>query len=209
MIGFRVVGARAEPHAAAPTVVFTVRMEDPTGGRIHAIALQAQLRIEPARRRHDADEAQLLDEVFGEPSRWGQTLKPLHWAEIARMVPAFEGSADIEIAVPCTYDLDVAASKYLHAMRAGHVPVLFLFRGTVFVETERGFSVSMLPWDREASFDLPTATWRAAMDAFFPEQGWLRLHRDVLDALLVFKSTRALPSWDAVMRALLVTETTS
>jgi hypothetical protein len=44
---------------------------------------------------------------------------------------------------------------------------------------------------------------RVAMDSFFPDQGWLRLHRDVLDALLAFKAQRALPSWDAVMQDLL------
>jgi hypothetical protein len=91
----------------------------------------------------------------------------------------------------------------MHAVRGGSVPVQFLFRGTVFVETEHGFDVSMLPWDREASYDLPADTWRAAMDAFFPDQGWLRLHRDVLDSLLEFKIARALPSWDAVIRDLL------
>ncbi|MBX3226613.1 MAG: hypothetical protein KIT84_31860 [Labilithrix sp.] len=206
MIGFRVTGARADPHAAAPTIVFGLRIEEPSGAHIHAIALQAQLRLEPARRRHDPDEQHALGEVFGEPGRWGQTLRPLHWADVARMVPAFEGSTEIDVAVPCTYDLDVAASKYLHAMRDGAVPVRFLFRGTVFVASERGFSVSMLPWDREAAFDLPVATWRATMDAFFPQQGWLRLGRDVLDALVTFKSSRALPTWDAVMRELLGAE---
>jgi hypothetical protein len=101
------------------------------------------------------------------------------------------------------YDLDIASTKYFHAVQTGTIPVLFLFRGTVFIPSETGFAVSMLPWDREASFDLPAATWRAAMDSFFPEQGWLRLHRDVLDKLLVFKSTRGLAGWDDVMRDLL------
>jgi hypothetical protein len=203
MIGFRVVGARADEHAAAPSVTFTLRIDEPNGGHVHAIALQAQVRVEPARRRHSAEEQKALGEVFGEPSRWGQTLRPLQWAEISRVVPAFEGTCEIEVPVPCTYDLDIASSKYFHAIRAGSVPVLFLFRGTVFVPSERGFSVSMLPWDREAAFDLPAATWRAAMDSFFPGQGWLRLHRDVLDSLTAFKAERALASWDAVIRELL------
>lgn len=203
MIGFRVTGARAEAHAASPTVSFTLRIDEPAGGRIHAIALQAQVRIEPARRRHDREEQQALGDLFGEPSRWRQTLRPLLWTEISRVIPAFERECEVEVSVPCTYDLDVVSTTYFHALRGGAVPVLFLFRGTVFVESERGFAVSMLPWDREASFDLPVATWRAAMDSFFPNQGWLRLHRDVLDALLAFKSTHAHGSWDAVMRDLL------
>jgi hypothetical protein len=203
VIGFRVTGARAEQHAASPTVVFTLRVDEPMGGRVHAIALQAQIRIEAGRKRYAPAEQVALGEVFGEPSRWRQTLRPLLWAEVSRVVPAFEGGCEVELALPCTYDLDVASAKYLHAIREGTVPILFLFRGTVFVEGERGLEVSMLPWDREASFDLPVATWREAMDGFFPDQGWLRLHRDVLDSLLVFKAARALPSWDAVMRDLL------
>ena len=168
VISFRVVGARAEPHAAAPTVTFTLRIDEPASVRIHAIALQVQIRIEPARRRHDPDEQRVLGEVFGEPVRWRQTMRPLMWTEAARVVPAFEGSCDVDLAVPCTYDLDVASSKYFHAIRGGAVPVLFLFRGTVFVESERGFTVAMLPWDREASFDLPAQTWREAMELVLP-----------------------------------------
>jgi hypothetical protein len=203
VIGFRVLEARAELHAASPTIVFKLRIDDPSASRVHAIALQAQVRIEPARRRYDESEQRPLAEVFGEPSRWGKTQRPLLWTEVSRVVPAFEGSFEIEVAIPCTYDLDLASTKYFHAIRGGDVPLLFLFRGTVFTEGERGLAVTMLPWDREASFALPVTTWREAMDGFFPDQGWLRLHRDVLDSLLAFKASRALPSWDAVMQDLL------
>lgn len=64
---------------------------------------------------------------------------------------------------------------------------------------ERRARGDFLPWDREAAFALPIATWRAAMDAFFPGQGWLRLRRDLLDGLLARKARRALPTWDAVV----------
>jgi hypothetical protein len=203
VIGFRVLEARADAYAAAPTIKFKLRIDDPSASRIHAIALQTQVRIEPGRRRHDEAEQRPLAEVFGEPSRWGKTQRPLLWTEVSRMVPAFEELCEIEISIPCTYDLDLASTKYFHAIRGGDVPLLFLFRGTVFTESSTGLAVSMLPWDREASFALPAATWREAMDSFFPDQGWLRLHRDVLDSLLVFKAQRALPTWDAVMQDLL------
>ncbi|MDB4995483.1 MAG: hypothetical protein JWM74_2915 [Myxococcaceae bacterium] len=203
MIGFRVLAARADAYGAAPTIKFKLHIEEPSAAHIHAIALQVQVRIEPARRRHDEAEQRPLAEVFGEPSRWGKTQRPLLWAEVSRVVPSFEGSCEIEIPIPCTYDLDLASTKYFHAIRGGDVPLLFLFRGTVFTDTGAGLAVSMLPWDREASFALAATTWREAMDSFFPDQGWLRLHRDVLDSLLAFKAQRALPTWDAVMQDLL------
>jgi hypothetical protein len=183
--------------------VFKMNVEAPGGGRIHAIALQVQIRIEPARRSHDAGEQRGLTELFGEPSRWSRTQKSLLWTEVSRIVPAFEGECAVDLAVPCTYDLDLASTKYIHALRSGSVPLVFLFRGTVFTEGERGLVVSMLPWDREASFELPASTWRAAMDELFPDQGWLRLRRDVLDELLALKAERALTSWDAVIESLL------
>jgi hypothetical protein len=203
MMEFRVSSARAEPHSASPAVTFGLRVEEPSRARIHAVALAVQIRIEAGRRSHSPEEQAALQGVFGEPSRWSRTLRPLLWTEVSRVVPAFTGSCEVELAVGCSYDLEVAASQYLHALRGGGVPLLFLFRGTVFTESAGGFSVSMLPWDREASFELPVATWRAAVDAFFPDQGWLRLHRDVLDSLLAFKAARAHASWDAVMRDLL------
>lgn len=203
MIAFRVAEGRAELNAASPTIIFKVRIDAPGAGPIHAIALQVQLRVEPARRSHGPEEQRSLMELFGEPSRWSRTQRSLFWSELSHVVPAFEGECEVELRVPCTYDLDLASTKYFHALRGGTVPLAFLFRGTIFAERERGLGVSMLPWDREASFELAAATWRAAMDGFFPDQGWLRLRRDVLDDLLAFKAERALPSWDAVMESLL------
>lgn len=207
MIRLRVTGACAVAHTAAPTVAFTVRIDASANAHIHAVALQTLIRLEPGRRHHNQAEQRALFELFGEPSRWTQTLQPLFWAEVSRIVPAFQGSCEIELVVPCSYDLYIASSKYLHAIRGGPAPLQFLFRGTVFTEVESGFDVSMIPWDRQAAFDLPAETWRAAMDAYFPDQGWLRLHRDVIDSLIEFKAARALPSWDAVVRDLLASHT--
>ena len=43
--------------------------------------------------------------------------------------------------LPCTYDFDVSGATYLHALRDGEVPLLFLFSGTVFCRGRTGFSV--------------------------------------------------------------------
>jgi hypothetical protein len=205
VIALRVVRARPEAHAASPTVAFTLQVEEPTGRAVHAALLHVQVRVEPARRRHLTEEQAAMVDVFGEPSQWSRTLRPLLLADVSRVVPAFQGKCDVELPVLCTYDLEVAATKYVQALRDGAVPLSFLFRGTVFFAGETGLTVEMVPWDREASFDLPVATWRAAMDAFFPEQGWVRLRRDVLDSLLAFKAARAHATWDEVMRDLLET----
>lgn len=41
------------------------------------------------------------------------------------------------------------------------------------------------------------------MDLYFPEAGWIRLRRDILDTLSRFKSQHGIPSWDATMETLL------
>ena len=48
------------------------------------------------------------------------------------MVRGFTGDVEFDLPVPCTYDFEVAAAKYLHALRDGEVPLRVLFSGTVF-----------------------------------------------------------------------------
>jgi hypothetical protein len=63
--------------------------------------------------------------------------------------------------------------------------------------------VTQIPWDTESALRVPVRAWREMMDHYFPNSGWLRLHKDTLDALLRCKARRALASWDEVMRVLL------
>lgn len=200
---FAVTGVRPDPYAAAPVLGFRLRIEESAGAAIAAIALRCQIRIEPQRRRYSADEAATLLELFGETPRWGDTLKPFLWTNVTAMVQAFVGSVDMELPVPCTYDFEIAAAKYLHALRDGEVPLLFLFSGTIFTKGEGGLSVTQVPWDKEARYGLPASAWRDLMNLYYPDSGWLRLRRDTLDALLRFKATRVLATFDDVVAALL------
>jgi hypothetical protein len=200
VIGFRVTGARAEPYAAAPTLIFELGVE---AGAVESIALRCQIRIEPRRRRYTPAEEQQLVELFGATPRWGDTLKPFLWTHVATVVPGFTGTTQVELPVPCSYDLDVAAAKYFHGLEDGEIPLLFLFSGTVFARGPNGLSAAQIPWDREASYRLPVPVWRAVMDAYFPNSGWLRLRRETLDALTRVKARRALPTWDDVIAVLL------
>ncbi|MEV4379839.1 DUF6084 family protein [Streptosporangium sp. NPDC049644] len=200
---FDCVGVRAEAYAAFPTLVFRLRVTDPSPDGVHSIALRCQIRVEPRLRRHSDTEAELLGDLFGDPSRWGDTLKPLQFANVSVMVPAFTGSTEVDLPVPCGYDLEVAAGRYFAALDEGEIPMLMLFSGTVFARAPGGFSVSQVPWHHEARCRLPVAVWRELMDRYFPDSGWLRLRRDTLRELGRFKSARALTSWDETLELLL------
>ncbi|MGW0710885.1 DUF6084 family protein [Streptomyces sp. NPDC002643] len=199
---FACIGARADRYAAGPTLVLRLRVTAADNARVHALALRCQLRIEPARRGYEPAEADALADLFGERSRWGSTLQPVQFAQVPLMVPSFTGEIEADLVVPCTYDMDIAAARYLNALTDGEVPLLMLFSGTAFTG-DGGFRVEPVPWDREATFRLPVATWREMIEQHFPGCGWIRLPRDTMDALLAHRSRHALPSWEATIEALL------
>jgi hypothetical protein len=198
---FEILGAEAVPHAAAPTLRFRLRVIDPSGVPVHAIALAVQLQLEPARRRYDeATRARLVD-LFGEPERWGATTtRSFLWAQVGTVVPAFNGRADFTVDVPCTYDLEVAAAKYLYSLPDGEAPLAMHFSGTIlFGELQ----IAMVPWSCTASWKLPVATWREMMAAYYPGGGWVRLENETLDKLAERKARDGLPSFDATVAGLL------
>ncbi|MEV6654369.1 DUF6084 family protein [Streptomyces sp. NPDC051219] len=199
---FTCTGVRADQHAAGPTLVFRLRITASEGARVHALALRCQIRIEPARRGYEAAEADGLADLFGERSRWGSTLQPVQFAQVPLMVPGFTGETETDLVVPCTYDMDIAATRYFGALSAGEVPLLMLFSGTAFTGAG-GFHVEPVPWDREASYRMPVEVWQEMVQQHFPGCGWIRLPRDTMEALLAFRSRRALPSWEATLRVLL------
>ncbi|KUN81191.1 DUF6084 family protein [Streptomyces griseoruber] len=199
---FTCTGVRADRYAAGPTLVFRLRVTASGDLPVHALALRCQIRIEPARRGYDDAEADGLNDLFGERSRWGTTLNPVQFAQVPLMVTAFTGETEADLVVPCTYDLDIAATRYLAALTDGEVPLLMLFSGTAFTGSG-GFRVEPVPWDREAPFRMPVATWREMVEQHFPGCGWIRLPRDTMDALLAYRSRHALPSWEATVEALL------
>jgi hypothetical protein len=199
---FACTGVRADPYAAGPTLVFRLRITASDHARVHALALRCQIRIEPVRRGYGDAEAARLTDLFGERSRWGSTLNPVQFAQVAVMVPGFTGEVETDLVVPCTYDMDIASTRYFHALEEGEVPLLMLFSGTAFTGAG-GFRVEPVPWDKEAAFRMPVKTWREMVDQHFPGSGWIRLPRDTMDALLAHRSQRALPSWEATVEALL------
>jgi Family of unknown function (DUF6084) len=202
-LAIEVVDAAVEAYAAVPTVRFRTRLQEATGATIHAIALRTQVRIEPQRRRYSPDEEGRLLELFGATPLWGDSLKPFLWTHIDTMITGFETETEIELPVTCTYDFEVAGAKYLHGLGDGEVPLLFLFSGTVFIKGGTGFSVELVPWHLESRFRLPVSLWRQAMDAYFPNSGWLRLSRPTIDRLQRFRADRVLPTWEQTIEVLL------
>jgi hypothetical protein len=202
-LGIEVFDVAVERFAAVPTLRFLTRVREASGATIHAIALRTQVRIEPQRRRYGPDEEARLLEMFGQTPLWGDSLKPFLWTHIDMMITGFAGETVCELPIACTYDFEVAAAKYLHGLGEGEVPLLFLFRGTVFIKGANGLAVELVPWHLESRFRLPVSLWRELMDAYFPDSGWLRLSRPAIDRLQQFKATRALPTWEETIEVLL------
>jgi len=200
---FGCTGATAERYAATPTLTFSLTITERSGVRVHAIALRCQIRIEPHRRRYSPTEAQRLHDLFGDPSRWAETVKPIQLATVTTMVPTFTAVTEVDLQVPVTYDLEVTSARYLYGLDDGTVPLLLLFSGTVFVANGDGFSVELVPWSAEASYRMPVSIWRELADVHFPNSAWLRCSRETLDELSAFKAKRALPTWDSTLEALL------
>ena len=198
---FSVLEARADRHAAAPGLIFRVRMQ--SSAPLHAMLLRCQVQIEPRRRPHSLSEQERLTDLFGEAPRWRDTLHPLIWARTSLTVPAFEDVLEIDLPVSATYDFEVAAAKYLDALEDGKVPLLFLFSGTVFARAENGFRVEQVPWDKEAPFHMPMEAWREAMEAHFPGCAWIRVRRETLDTLQRFRARHGMVSWDDAIEALM------
>jgi hypothetical protein len=200
---FDCTGARADKYAVVPQMQMTLRISETSGQRVEAIALRCQIRIEPARRRYSNDEADRLNDLFGETQRWADTLKPMQFTNLSIMVPGFTGSTEIDLPVPLTYDMEIGATRYFAGLDDGEVPLLLLFSGSVFSLLAGQMSVTQVPWSKETSYRLPISIWREAIDAHFPNSSWIRLSSTAMDELLEYKTRKALPTWEATVLSLL------
>jgi hypothetical protein len=200
---FTVVDVAAEPYAVSPQLTARLRIEETTGQRIHAVALRCQVRIEPQRRPYGPAEQEGLLGLFGERERWAQTVKPFQWMQCQATVQGFEGRTELDLALPCTYDLEVIGTRYLHALNAGEVPLSLLFSGTVFTRGSTGFGVEHIPWSCEARYAMPVAVWRNMIESYYPNTGWVRVSSDVLTALAGYRARHGLVSWDETVQKLL------
>jgi hypothetical protein len=202
---FIVEGAEAIPFAAVPQVAFhlrvTNRVQDEVVG---AVILRAQLQLAVARRHYSAAEEAQLRDLFGTTDRWGQTLRGMLWTQATVIVPRFTGDTLAELVVPCSFDFNVGATKYFHALEHGEIPVEFLFSGSIFYETEEGaLQVYPVSWEKEAAYRLPVSTWRDVIDRYYPNTAWLTVRRDLFEQIYKYKAERGIPTWDRTFESIL------
>lgn len=208
-LSFRVEGASPVPFAATPLLGLKLRIENADREEvIHSVVLRVQIQIESTRRRYSAPEQERMRDLFGEPDRWGQTLRSLLWTHTSTVIPSFQGSATADLHVPCTFDFNVAATKYFHGLSDGDIPLNLLFSGSVFYAgAEQALQVAPIPWSKEARFKLAVQVWRGMMDLYYPNTAWLCLNRDVFERLNEYKTRHGIPSWDSAMETLLSSAT--
>jgi len=201
---FQVEGAEPVPFTAAPLLALKLRITNAIAEQsIQTIALQCQIQIEATRRKYAATEQERLLDLYGEPERWGQTLRAMLWTHSSVMVPPFQGSSLVDLPVPCTFDFNVAAAKYFAGLEDGEVPLNLLFSGTVFYEAADGaLQVEQVPWDREARYRLPVRVWQEMMEIYYPNSAWLCLRRDAFDRLSQYKQQNGIPTWEQAVESL-------
>jgi Family of unknown function (DUF6084) len=208
---FSVTHAEAVPYAAAPTIAFGLHVVNPIATQpIQSVALRCQIMIEASRRHYKVDERDSLRDLFGDPDRWSQTLRSLLWTHASVTVPAFCGTVDCVLPVSCTFDFNVAATKYFHAMQEDEVPLCFQFSGTIFYPADDGsLRIDQISWNQEARFRLPAKVWREMMDHYYPNGAWLRLGRDAFERLYEYKRRAGFATWEEAIESLVALEVVS
>ena len=204
-VDFLVEAAEPVPFSATPLLDLKLRIRNRDAReRIRSIALQCQLQIEATCRPYSTEEQRDLLDLFGEPERWGQTLRNTLWAHASVNVAGFQDETTARLPVPCTFDFSVTATKYFHALKGGIVPLCLLFSGTIFYDDDiRGIQIAPIPWNKEARYQLPVEVWKRAVDLHYPNTAWLRLRRDTFDRLHRYKMQLGVATWEEAVERLL------
>ncbi|MDQ6805583.1 MAG: DUF6084 family protein [Actinomycetota bacterium] len=201
---FSVLGVTAVKYAAAPMLNFDLHIVEPSGRQVYMIALTVQLMLEPARRSYDADTHERLKGLFGEPERWAVTTRSLLWAHVDMVVPAFTGSTTVTVPVSCSYDLEVAAAKYLYSLPEGEVPLAFHFNGTIYYKDYDGrMQMVLVSWTRSCDYRMQVSVWQEMMQEYYPNTAWIALGGATIDALQREQVNRGLATADACILTLL------
>jgi hypothetical protein len=204
-LSFAVESAGVVPFAATPLLSFALQVTNrPAAEQIHSALLRCQVQLDVTRRHYNADEQARLRDLFGEPDRWSNTLRTMMWTHASVTLPPFAAETRVEVRIPCSFDFNVAATKYFYGVREGDVPLTFLFSGSVFYESDAGdLQVAPISWEKEARFRLPVRSWHELIDHYYPNTAWLTLRRDVFDRLHRYKTEHGIATWDQALEAVL------
>lgn len=202
---FEMISAEVKPYAVLPTLSFRLRISNgTTGEEVYAAALKCQVMIEAHKRTYNEASKDRLHELFGIPSRWDETLKSFFWTILNIPVPRFTGETIVEVTIPCSEDQALAAGKYFYAVNDGVIPLAFLFSGTLFYTDASGnLQVTLVPWEKEASYKMPAHLWQDMMNTYFPGKRWLQVKQETYDRLVLFKSRSSFPTLETALEALL------
>ena len=209
-LSFQVDRAEVVSNAASPLLAFKLSLSNSNPEEtIHTVALRCQIQIETTRRKYTTEDQARLRDLFDDPSRWSQTLKNLLWTHASIVVPSFQGTTVVDLPVPCTFDFNVAATKYFDGLSDGEVPICLQFSGTVFYASpQAGLQVAPISWDKETRFKLPVKVWRDMMESYYPNSAWLCLHKDAFDRLHQYKVRHGLPTWEEAIESLVPVDET-
>jgi hypothetical protein len=204
-LSFEVKGAEAVPYAAAPTINLQLRITNAVSDEaVQSVMLRCQIQIETTRRQYSTDEQARLFDLYGEPERWGQTLRSLHWTHAGIAVRPFTGSMTADLPVECTFDFNVATTKYFDGLDGGDIPLCLLFSGTVFYKDSEGsLQIAQISWEKEANYRLPLSVWKEMMGLYYPNSAWLNIRKDVFDKLNEYKMRHSITSWEQALESLL------
>ena len=183
-----------------PTLRFTLGVASDVP--VRSVMLDVQVQIAARRRGYDESAHDRLFELFGPVADWGTTLRTLLWTRTTLVVPGFAEQTQVNLDVPCSYDLEVAASRYLDALADGEVPLEFLFSGSVFYMDGAALQTTRLSWESEAAYGLPVRVWKETMERYFRGTAWVRLSKESFDRLSAYKSRNALATWDDALTEL-------
>jgi Family of unknown function (DUF6084) len=201
---FAVIGVRQVRYAASPMLALDLQVSEPSGRPVYMLALKVQLMIEPARRDYDGATRERLAELFGPPERWATTTRSLIWSQLDVVVPAFTGQTTVAVPIACHYDLELAASKYLHALPGGEAPLALHFNGMIYYQAPGGgLQMVLVPWNKSIDFRMPVSVWRETIEHYYPNTGWVAVRTQTLEALQREKLARGLATYDDCLQALL------
>lgn len=204
-LSFEILSANPAIDVVTPAIGFDLRIANGVRAeRIQTVLLRCQILIEVARRRYSTQEQQQLRDLFDDPSRWGDTLRPITWTNLSLNIAAFSETTNYSMIVPCSFDFSVATAKYFHAIEQGDVPLTFLFSGSVFYAGSDGLlQVAPISWNKEARFRLPVETWNSVMELHYPNAVCVYLRRDVFDQLYRFKTSLGVPTFEEAIQQML------
>jgi hypothetical protein len=189
-LDFTILGVEAADHGLTPLLHFKVGITNtPPGETIQSVILQAQIQILAPQRSYQSEEKAKLIDLFGAPETWGTT---------------FTGSTEAILPVSCSFDLNVAGTKFFYALQDGEVPLLFLFSGTIFYAAPDGrLQVQQISWNKECNYRMPVEVWQKMMDHHYPNSAFISLERGVFERIYEFKRNAGVATWEQAMERLL------